>query len=190
MKKLALNLTILVAPFLLGSIGSVQAATTNAQADEAVQTQTWTDTKTNQRIHTKNLIGMPVYDQYGVIQERQLINPDTDYHVTSIRTSNQTGEIFYQIGTDQYIISDDVVGDTPDTVISDGEFVVHTLDKDNIPLYNGDLKPVANEKLAGDSLWYTNKQIDDRDNGSTYFLVSTDRYVSSADIDQVSGVQK
>lgn len=67
---------------------------------------------------------------------------------------------------------------------------MHTINKDNIPLYDGNLKEVTNEKLAGDSLWYTNKQIDNMDNGVTYYLVSTDRYVSSEDIDQVSGIEK
>lgn len=189
MKKLTISLTLLVAPLLLGGTVTANAATV-AQDATQTQAQTWTDTKVDQTIHTKNLIGMPVYNKNGVIQERQNVDADTDYHITSIHKSNQTGEVFYQFDNDKYIISNDVVGDTPDTVISNGEFDVHTIDKDNIPLYDGNLKQVADEKLAGDSLWYTNKQIDDRDTGVTYYLVSTDRYVSSNDIDEVSGIQK
>lgn len=191
MKKLTISLTLLIAPLLLGSLGTVNAATANTdEATTQVPAKTWTEKTTDQTIHTKGLLGMPVYDKNGVIQERQSVDADTDYHVTSIRTNNRTGQMFYQFGDNQYIISDDVVGETPDLNTSYGELVVHTIDNANIPLYDGNLNEVSNEKLAGDSLWYTNKQIDNMDNGVTYYLVSTDRYVRSEDIDQVSGIQQ
>lgn len=98
MRKLTISLTLLIAPLLLGSLGTVNAAVENSdEATTQVSTQAWTEKTTDQTIHTKNLLGMPVYDKNGVIQERQAVDADTDYHVTAIRTNNQDGSNFLPI---------------------------------------------------------------------------------------------
>lgn len=66
-------------------------------------------TPLNEIIHTKNLIGIPLYDETGNIIERRALAADSYWYANGKKENLQTGEIFYRVSTHEYVSSVDIL---------------------------------------------------------------------------------
>jgi hypothetical protein len=74
-------------------------------SDDPIQ---WEVTPLDTIIHTKNLIGIPLYDENGNIIEREALSADSYWYTNGSKTNPKTGEVFYRVSTHQYVSADDI----------------------------------------------------------------------------------
>lgn len=187
-KKLSLVLAVaLISPALLGSFStSTASAAKNAPANAAVSA-TWTDTTINITIHTKNLIGLPIYDQNGQIIEHQNAPANQDFATSQLHKNATTKEVFYKIGDNQYLSANEVLSGIKNIAITNYKAVIHTVNNAQIQLYDGNGNAINQVSVAGKSAWFTNQQAVNIDSGVIYYQISPNRYVSSNDISHITG---
>lgn len=68
----------------------------------------WKITSLDTVIHTKDLLGIPLYDENGNIIERQALAADSYWYTNGSKQNLKTGELFYRVSTHQYVSSDDI----------------------------------------------------------------------------------
>lgn len=180
-KKLSLIVVLaLIFPTLLTSfsVNNTVSAATNSE---------WTQTKINLTIHTKNLMGMPLYDQQGQVIKDQSAPANQDYSVVETVRNNQTGETFYGIGNNQFLSAVEVMSGIPNMRVNYYHANIHVVNQPQIQLYDGNGIAIGGMYVKGDTSWYTNQQAVNIDTGVTYYQVSPNRYVSSNDVDSFVG---
>ncbi|MCH4009068.1 SLAP domain-containing protein [Companilactobacillus sp.] len=73
------------------------------------ETPTWKTTPLDTVIHTKDLIGIPLYDENGQIIERRALGADSAWYTNGMKENTKTGEIFYRVSTHEYVNSVDII---------------------------------------------------------------------------------
>ncbi|AKP67655.1 SLAP domain-containing protein [Companilactobacillus ginsenosidimutans] len=166
-KILSLLLALALIFPVLGSLYS----TTDAQA-------AWTDTALNVTIHSRNVSGLSIYDANGNVIPNATVTPNKDFASTSARRDTTSGNVFYKIADNQYLSSQEVLPGIPNLVVNSISSIVTTKAGDT-PLYDGNGVLVDGESVKGDGSWFTNKQVINIENGSTFYQISPNRYISS-----------
>ena len=69
----------------------------------------WQVKPLNEVIHTKDLIGIPLYDENGQIIERRALSADSYWYTNGSKTDPKTNEVFYRVSTHEYVSADDIL---------------------------------------------------------------------------------
>ncbi|AKP67981.1 SLAP domain-containing protein [Companilactobacillus ginsenosidimutans] len=84
----------------------------STDVEQALNSETpiqWKTTPLDTIVHTKDLIGIPLYDQDGNIIEYQALGADSYWYTDKKIENPKTGEVFYRVSTNEYVSSVDII---------------------------------------------------------------------------------
>lgn len=80
------------------------------QAENSEQpANNWITKPLDQVIYTKDLLGIPLYDEDGNIIARRSLGANTAWYTNGTKENTATGEVYYRVSTHEYVNSIDIV---------------------------------------------------------------------------------